>query len=129
MRFVMHEPMEPSLEVVKKAAAKYGLETEVLYAHDCSPIVDTGSGEYRYVSRLVGELFPDAGQSAYIMVGGTDARHFSEVCGAVIRFSPLLLNKQQLDSIHGLDENISVASLGRAAGFYKRLIEGLEGIC
>nr|AGS52147.1 peptidase M20 [uncultured bacterium contig00034] len=129
MRFIMHQTMVPSIEAVKKAAAKYGLETEVLYAHDCSSIVDTGSDEYRFVSRLAGELFPDAGQSPYIMVGGTDARHFSEVCPAVIRFSPLMVNKPQLDSIHGLDENIDVTALGRAAGFYRRLIEGLADIC
>jgi carboxypeptidase PM20D1 len=125
LRFSMHQTMQPSLEAVKKVADRYGLDMEVLCACDSSPCVDTQSEEYRYVSGIVRDTFPEAGLAAYIIIGGTDARHFAKTCPVTIRFAPLLLSSKQRESAHGMDENIDAAALGRAVKFYENLIRGL----
>ena len=122
LRFVMHQPQEESLAIIKKVADKYDLEMEVLYAHDCSPYVDTTTTMYQYMVNCVRKVFPDAGLAPYVMVGGTDARHFAPYAPCTLRFAPIIMDKQQLDSIHGIDENISISALARAVSFYRQVL-------
>lgn len=122
MRFVMHQPQKESLEIIEGIAKKYDLEMEVLYAHDCSPYVDTATEKYRFMVETVRKVFPDAGVSPYVMVGGTDARHFAPYCDCTLRFAPMIMDKQQMSSIHGLDENLNVTSLARGVAFYRQLL-------
>ena len=58
----------------------------------------------------------------FILPAGTDARHFSNLSDAVIRFAPIDIDKQQYASVHGENENISVDKLHLAVDFYKRLL-------
>ena len=122
MRFVMHQPQKESLAIIESIAQKYDLEMEVLYAHDCSPYVDTTTEKYRFMVETVRKVFPDAGVSPYVMVGGTDSRHFAPHCPCTLRFAPMIMDKQQLSSIHGIDENVYLTSLARAVDFYRQLL-------
>ena len=81
------------------------------------------SGGYRYIKKTVEESFPYAAAVPFILPAGTDARHFSNLSGAVIRFAPIDIDKQQYASVHGEDENISVDKLHLAVDFYKNLLE------
>ena len=42
--------------------------------------------------------------------------------GAVIRFAPIDIDKQQYASVHGENENISVEEIHLMVGFYRKLI-------
>lgn len=57
------------------------------------------------------------------MTGGTDARFYSEVSDACLRFAPLEINEQQYKSIHGIDENIDIAPLAKGVEFYKLIVK------
>lgn len=124
MRFISHQPMEESLKLIEKRAKKFGVEMEVLYAHDISPETRRDTDMYAYVKSICEETFPNAPVSPYLMTGGTDARHFATDCEATIRFSPTILNAQQLASMHAVDENLSVEALYKAVRFYEKLILG-----
>ncbi len=122
MRFIPHQPMEESIEVVRKLAAKYDIETEVITASShCEPVSYT-SPQYRLVEEVVKSVYPGVGVSPYTMTGGTDSKFYSEVCDNCLRFAPLHINKQQYGSIHGLNENISVNVLPLGVDFYKEII-------
>ena len=56
------------------------------------------------------------------MLGGTDSRNFTDVTDSVVRFAPIIMDSQQLNSVHGIDENIYVESLKRAVEFYTKLV-------
>lgn len=124
LRFAAHQPMEESLDLVKKAARMFGLETEVLYAHDCSLETRIDSAGFQYIDGLCKKVFPDAPAAPYLMVGGTDSRHMTRVCTDVIRFAPFMVTPQQMSGVHGLDENISVEALEKAVVFYEEVIKG-----
>ena len=81
------------------------------------------SDGYRYIKKTVEESFPYAAAVPFILPAGTDARHFSNLSDAVIRFAPIDIDKQQYASVHGEDENISVDKLHLAVDFYKNLLE------
>lgn len=126
LRFIMHQPMEPSLQAVRAVAEQYDLEMEVLYAHDVTPFVDIESENYRYMVRCVREVFPEAGVTPYIMVGGTDARHFAQESPCTVRFAPLIMDSQQLGSMHGLDENVHIDALARGAEFFYTVLKNYK---
>lgn len=83
------------------------------------------SGGYRYIKKTVEESFPYAAAVPFILPAGTDARHFSNLSDAVIRFAPIDIDKQQYTSVHGENENISVDKLHLAVDFYKRLLKNI----
>ena len=127
MRFMIHQPMNESLGIIKNVAKKYDVDMNVLYAHDCSKTTDVNGKNYKYVCNCIKDIFEDVEPSPYIMLGGTDSRHYTRICDSVIRFSPLKITKQQLQSVHAVDENISVDALYDATRFYRYFIENYKG--
>jgi carboxypeptidase PM20D1 len=126
LRFIMHQPMEQSLAAIRAVAEKYGLEMTVEYAHNCSPDADRSSPMYRHIVACVEKTFPEAPATPYLMVGGTDSRHFAKICPTTVRFAPTILDPQQLGSIHGIDENLGVVALARAVEFYRNLLVDMK---
>ena len=51
------------------------------------------------------------------------SKSITEVCENVLRFAPIIMDKQQLNSVHGIDENIYIESLKRAVEFYFKFIK------
>jgi len=127
MRFMIHQPMNESLRIIKNVAKKYDIDMNVLYAHDCSKTTDVNDKNYKYVCNCIKDIFKEVEPSPYIMLGGTDSRHYTRICDTVIRFSPLKINNQQLRSIHAVDENISIDALYDATRFYRYFIENYKG--
>lgn len=64
-------------------------------------------------------MYPGVIVAPYAMTGGTDARFYTPVCENSIRFAPLEINEQQYQSIHGIDENISISALPPAVDFIR----------
>ena len=50
MRFIPHQSMEESLDLIRKRAARFGLKTEVIEGSDFTPPVDTEGEAFRLVA-------------------------------------------------------------------------------
>lgn len=123
LRFIPHQPTDESIALITDMAKKFNLETEVLYKDYPCPVVDYKGDAFRLVEQTIGEIYPGVGVSPYVMTGGTDAKYYKDVCDDCIRFAPLYINKQQYESIHGLNENIYIGTLPMGVDFYKKIIE------
>jgi acetylornithine deacetylase/succinyl-diaminopimelate desuccinylase-like protein len=44
----------------------------------------------------------------------------------VVRFAPIRLSKEQLASVHSVDENMDILAVGDCVVFYRRLLEQYE---
>ena len=122
MRFIQHQPTQESIDIITKEAAKFDLETEVIYSEDPAPVIDFKGEQFKLVESVIHDVYPGIGACPYIMTGGTDAKFYSEVCDNCIRFAPLYIDDQQYGSIHGLDENIYQGALPMGVDFYKEII-------
>ena len=78
--------------------------------------------DHRYIKKTVETAFPYAAAAPFILPAGTDARRFTGLSNAVIRFAPIDIDKQQYASVHGENENISLDKLYLAVDFYKALL-------
>ncbi len=126
MRFIPHQGMEESLEIIRKLAAKHGLETKVLDANDYTEPVDIRGEAFRTVQRVIGETFPGCAGSPYVMTGATDSRFYQKICANVVRFAPVIYGPEQMKGMHGLNENIEYNCLPGAVDFYKNLIGAMR---
>ena len=123
LRTSFHQNCAESLAVMKKYADKYDLEIEVLLQRDASPISNIHSREYAYVCDCIRKQFPDVGISPYIIMGGTDCRHFHALTENALRFTPTRMTNAQSASCHAVDENIGVAALAEGVRFFKMFLK------
>lgn len=89
---------------------------------EASPVSSTRSAQYRLVNRAVREVFPGAVVAPGLMIGGTDARHFSDLSDNIFRFSPVRARSEDLPRFHGTNERVSVDNLAEMIRFYHRLL-------
>ena len=126
MRYIPHQDKAESLAVIRRIASRYDLEVEDLGGDGSFPPVNTAGEAFRLVEDVIGEVFPGLPVIPYVMTGGTDAAYYQRICDACIRFSPVLYGPEQMDSMHGLNENVDTVSLPGAVDFYRALIQRIQ---
>ncbi len=122
MRFSHHQGKKASVDAITALAKKYDIETEIIDDGIESEITDYRGEAFRFIEKAVTSVFPEYKSAPYIMNAATDSRYFCKICDSCIRFVPFKIDKQQLDSVHGIDENVDVATLAPAVDFYKYVI-------
>ena len=122
MRFSHHQGQQDSFDKIRQLAAKFDIEMEIPDPGFESHLTDYRSEGFKLCEEAVKEVFPGVIPSPYIMTGASDSRYFSRVSDCCLRFAPFLIDDQQLDSIHGIDENINVDTLAGAVDFFKCVI-------
>lgn len=124
LRFMSHERKEATMQKLRAIGERFDVEVQLVSGWDCSGVSSADSYGYQAVKACVQKTFPEAGVAPYIMLQGSDSRHYERICDCVLRFAPLSIDKQQLGSIHGVDENLGVEALAKAVLFYKELVQG-----
>ena len=125
-RFIQHQGIEETRKILEPLCKKYDLEMEFINARAPQKPVDFTKEGYKLVEDVVKEIYPNVHPTPYVMTGGTDAYFYWPITDNAIRFAPLVINNQQLKSIHGLDENIAVSSLPGGVDFYKAVIRRVK---
>lgn len=123
MRFIQHQPNKESIELIRRIAAEYDIETEVIYQYEPCPAVDFNGAAFRLVESVIHDVYPGVDSCPYVLAGGTDARYYSTVSDNCIRFAPLAITSQQKAGVHGLNENIFKGALPKGVDFYKMVIK------
>lgn len=82
--------------------------------------------EFNLLRISLKQVFGNLIVSPYLVVGATDARHYREISDNIYRFSPMILESEDLNRIHGIDERISVENYKNSIRFYYQLIRNLD---
>ena len=122
LRTSVHQNCQQSLAVLKKYVDKHDLELEVLMQRDASPISNIHSKEFAYLTDCIAKQFPDVGIAPYVIMGGTDCRHFHALTENAIRFCPVRMTTQQSASCHAVDENVTLKALAEGVRFFKMFL-------
>lgn len=92
-------------------------------AREASGVSSTTSTSYALIAGLSHAILPDAPVAPGLVLAGTDSRHYADVAENVYRFQPILLNTEDLERPHGLNERISIVNFERMIRFYTGLME------
>lgn len=126
LRTAAHQGCDASLAVLEKYARKYNLELEVLLRRDASPVSNIRSKEFAYTVEKIRSHFPEAGVAPYLIMGGTDCRHFHALTENALRFAPVPMTAEQSASCHAVDENVTAASLVKGVRFFRDFLKDWE---
>jgi len=85
---------------------------------DPSPVADVESAYFLRLARMIREAYPDTLVSPYLVLGGTDARRYNPVTENALRFTPIAMTREDLKSVHGVNERLSFENCARMVGFY-----------
>lgn len=88
-----------------------------------SKVSSTQSSGYKNIHKAIAQSFPETLVAPYLVVGGTDAKHFESISTDIYRFSPMVINKGNIKSFHGLNERISIQDIENGIRFYQQLIQ------
>ncbi len=88
-----------------------------------SAFSETGDAPgWRRMVSAVERTWPEAIVSPFLMIAGSDSRHYSRISNHVYRFCPMAMTSEERASIHGNDERIAVETVKKTVQFYVRLM-------
>jgi carboxypeptidase PM20D1 len=88
-----------------------------------SPVSPVNSPEYRLLERTIHETAPGTMVVPYLLVGGTDSRHYAPITRNIYRFTAMRAKQGDLERVHGTNERLAVAKFREIVQFYLRLIQ------
>ena len=112
-------------EHIKSVAGK-GAEVELIKVEEPSHISPTDSRAFKAIEEICQSADSKNIVAPYLVMGGTDARNYEEICKNVYRYSPFLVDTRLLLTCHGTNERIPVSSLEDGVAFFKRYIKKLS---
>jgi carboxypeptidase PM20D1 len=100
-------------------------QVRIIDGREASPISPIKSQAFETLEATILDMWPDAVVSPYLMIAGTDSRHFHAICENVLRFAPMEITKEELNLIHSNNERIPVNSVLKCVETYIKLIRRL----
>ncbi len=120
-RIMPGQTIEDVEKHIRKIAGK-DAEIKLLAGKNPSKISPTDSRAFKVIEQTCKSMDSKAIVAPYLVMGGTDARQYEDVCDNIYRYSPFLMDVGLLLTTHGTNERIPVSSLEDGVVFFKRYI-------
>ena len=114
------EMMEKIRSIVNDDRVK--LTEMTAFAAEPSAVTSPETFAYRKIDTVIKKSYSGLVTSPFLMIGGTDSRHFSEVSDGIIKFSPMT----DPVGFHGVDERVSLESYKTSLWFFEQLLRDLK---
>ncbi|MGD9569113.1 MAG: M20/M25/M40 family metallo-hydrolase [Sedimentibacter sp.] len=125
MRILPGDTVNDAVEHIKKVNNGIDFKIDLLNKEEASQISIIDTEGYRTISNIIRGIFPEVITVPYLMVGGTDSRKYYNVCNNIYRFSAVLMTKEDNDSIHSVNEKITVENFKNMIRFYIEVANNL----
>ncbi|HEX9564616.1 MAG TPA: M20 family peptidase [Gemmatimonadaceae bacterium] len=87
---------------------------------------DYAAPAFEIVEKTVAQVFPGAIPVPFLMIGGTDARHYEGLTRNTYRFNPIVATPELVSGAHGTNERVRADDFIRAARFFAQLIRNAQ---
>lgn len=109
-------------EHIRSCVRNKDIEVEYLKGKEASKVAPTDSRSFKILEEICTRTDPDLLVAPYLVMGGTDAYHYEEVCDNIYRFAPFVMDTKLLLTTHGTDERIPISCMADGLKFFKRYI-------
>ncbi|HEY5525736.1 MAG TPA: M20/M25/M40 family metallo-hydrolase, partial [Clostridium sp.] len=122
-RIIQGHSVKDILQHIEKTIGDKRVKVKIIgYSIEPSPISSVDSQEFKTIQKSINEVFSDIIITPYLWTGATNSKHFVKFTNNIYRFSPLYIDKKNSQSIHGINEKISIDNLLKCIEFYRQLI-------
>ncbi len=109
-----------AIEIIDDSAVRVVIHDE--FAVPASPVSSYNSEQFRQLAGAIKAVDKNALVTPYLVLGATDARHFTKLSKHIFRFTPIPITRQDLPRIHGLNERVSIEGFRKSVDFYVTLL-------
>lgn len=88
-----------------------------------SPVSSAESEHFQLLARTIRQIVPTAVVTPWLVVGGTDSRHFTALTSNVYRVGVTRVGPGDLRRAHGTDERVSVEGYAEMVRFYMQFLQ------
>ncbi|MEQ8748090.1 M20 family peptidase [Pyruvatibacter sp.] len=111
---------------VENAIGADNIEVIARRGNNASPVASTTSAGFEAMVAATHAVFGEVAIAPGLTVAGTDSKHYALVADDAYRFHPFVLGPDDITTIHGTNEKVSIANLVYATDFYIELLSSLE---
>ena len=126
LRCAPHQTPQECLDVLKKICGKYDVEVECRVRERGGHVADYRGEAFRILENAVKQAYPQLdGVVPYISNTASDSSAYSPYCRQCLGFNPFLITKEQMGTIHGIDENIDLDTLVPGVDCFRHILTAL----
>jgi len=127
-RILPGETINSVTERVKKVIDNDQIRVKVInnFIGNPPPISSASTPGFGIIHRTIKSVFPDAIVAPYLVLGATDSRFYTRICPNVYRFSPIRMNDEDTQRLHGTNERISTKDYQNMIRFYVALVRSSQ---
>lgn len=96
---------------LEKRIADARVKIEIIQSSPPSGTAPLDNPFYRTIGKVTEKYVPGSGVFPLLMAGATDGRYWRQRGYAAYGFAPVILNREDVSSVHGIDERISADNL------------------
>lgn len=127
IRIAPGETVDGTVKTLRTVADRHQIELEVLRSNEPSPVTDPAGAAFARVEQAIQNVWPGVGVLPFLLSGGTDTKHFVDLCPNCLRFTAYRISAEQQGLCHAVDENVDLDTIPDGVDFFKCLIQELEG--
>lgn len=98
------------------------IEINVLNSKEASAFSPTDSKAYKVIGDVMKAIEPNSIIAPYLVMGGTDAYNYEEICENIYRYAPFQVDIGLLRCAHGTNERLPISCMENALIFFKNYI-------
>lgn len=125
-RLLPGDSIDDVLKHIRKVVDDSRISVKKIQGIEASPVSSTTSAAYKTIVQTVSNVFPETISAPFLVLGGTDARHYTSVSSNVYRFLPAMISSKDLSMVHGTNERIKVDAYGKAIQFYYAYLKSVS---
>ena len=123
LRIICGDTIEATKARMEKIIDDKNVTVSFVGGSDPCSVSPTDGEPWERLKTAIRQTYPDALVSPYLMLAGSDSRHYCRIAKNVYRFSGMPLSKAQRGMIHGVDERIPLALLPDTVRFFTRVMK------
>ncbi len=114
--------LQDLIDHIRRVCRNKNIEINVLNSKEASKFSPTDSRAFGIIKDICNSLEPGGIVAPYLVMGGTDAYHYEEICENIYRYAPFKISTELLRCTHGTNERLPVSCMNNALVFFKNYI-------